>query len=244
MNGLDFFFSPSATGDDDDWGEFVDSLSPNPNGFFADRHGSDSAPNRIDSEKKCQVPWVTSRGPVPLSVFGEEEEDESGAPVTSFKFSFDSFSSKHNDGIGSVNTNNPTVGISGLIQNLYRDNGQNEPENNLSHLETNGNDKESLSSRKIENSAVSLETLNWNPLNLDTKKTSNVVSSSTIGVTLEPNYSDLSFVDKNDDDVDDGWEFKTAESMFQTADGGHKVKNHMPFLTMLYKSSEETVFVS
>lgn len=194
MNGLDFFSSPSATGDDDDWGDFVDS-SPT----IADRNGS---------EKKSQA---SSRGPVPLSVFGEEEEgDESGA---SFNFSFDSFSSKST---GSVNTNNPSVGISGLIAKLYRENGQtdltNLPEKNL---QTNGNHKESLSSQNFENSTVSLETLNWNSLNLDTERTSNVVNSSTTGVASDPNYSD--------EDVDDSWEFKTAEVLFQSADGGYKV---------------------
>ncbi|CAH2047097.1 unnamed protein product [Thlaspi arvense] len=213
MNGLDFFFSPSATVDsstgnngegDDDWGDFVDS-SPNPIVFSADRNGADSTPNRIDSEKKSQAQWVTPRGPVPLSVFGEEEEDdESGAPVSSFKFSFDSFSGKHNDSTESVKkavSTNPTVEISGLIADLYRENGRNEQ-----------NSPESLSSRTIENSDSRLENLSWNPLNLDTErseKTSNGVNSNIIGVTLDSNDSDLSFVDRNDDD---GWEFKTAES--------------------------------
>ncbi|KAF8053065.1 hypothetical protein N665_1468s0004 [Sinapis alba] len=94
MNGLDFFFSsPSlpvdtSTGeDDDDWGEFVDS-SPNPNGFSADR-----TPTRIESEKQ----WVTPRGPVPLSVFGEVEEEEDNESE-----------------------------ISGVIANLYRENEPNE----------------------------------------------------------------------------------------------------------------------
>ncbi|KAG7588575.1 hypothetical protein ISN44_As07g009030 [Arabidopsis suecica] len=242
MNGLDFFFSPSPTvdtstgnnGEDDDWGEFVVSSD-------ADRNGADPSPNRIESEKKSQANYVTSRGPVPLSVFGEEEEeddDESGASVPSFGFSFDSFSSKPNDGNGSVNSvvnsnTNPTVGISGLIANLYRENGHSDlnlPERNPANLEMNGNDSYrnsngfdvdlSSSNRKIENSAVSLETMNWNTLNLGTEsseKAGNMANSST----LDPNYSDLGFADKNDDDLD-GWEFKTADSMFVTPDGSYK----------------------
>ncbi|KAL1188131.1 hypothetical protein V5N11_003164 [Cardamine amara subsp. amara] len=227
MNGLDFFFSsPSPTidtsigtnGEDDDWGEFVNSSD-------ADRNGADSTPNRIETEKKSQAKqWSTSRGPVPLSVFGEEEgDDESGASVSSFGFSFDSFSSKQNGGSGSVNrvvnSTDHSVGISGLIANLYRENGQNELNlrgNNLGNVEMNG---------KIESSDVSLETLSWNPLKLDTERserTSNVVNSSTIGVTLDQKSSDLRFVDKIDDDDDvAGWEFKAAESMFQSADQGY-----------------------
>lgn len=246
MNGLDFFFSPSPTvdtstgnnGEDDDWGEFVYSSD-------ADRNGAKSSPNRIESEKKNQAHWVTSRGPVPLSVFGEEEEDdaESGEPVSSFGFSFDSFSKKHNDGTGSVNrvvdsNTNLKVGISGVIANLYskNENGHSDlnlPENSSGNLEVNGNDSYrnlggfdvdlSSSNRKIENSAVSLKTMNWNPLNFGTERserTSNVANSSTFEVTLDQDYSDL---DKNEDDVD-GWEFKAAESIFQSADGGNKVR--------------------
>ncbi|KAH0909924.1 hypothetical protein HID58_033245 [Brassica napus] len=188
MNGLDFFFSPSppVAGEDDDWGEFVDS-SPNPNGFSADR-----TPTRIESEKNSQTQWVTPRGPVPLSVFGEaeeeeEEEDESGAPLPPFKFSFDSFSPKHN---GSANTN-PRVEISGLIANLYR---ESEHSN-----EINGNEKEP---------GVSLESFSWNPLNLASER-----SEKTSDV--DPTSSDLSFVNRNDDDddFDEGWEFKAAESV-------------------------------
>ncbi|CAN6866229.1 unnamed protein product [Brassica oleracea] len=189
MNGLDFFFSPSppVAGEDDDWGEFVDS-SPNPNGFSADR-----TPTRIESEKNSQTQWVTPRGPVPLSVFGEveEEEDESGAPVPPFKFSFDSFSPKHN---GSANTN-PSVEISGIIANLYRESEHNN--------EINGNEKEP---------GVSLESCSWNPLNLATER-----SEKTSDV--HPTSSDLSFVNRNDDDDDDdddfdeGWEFKAADSI-------------------------------
>ncbi|KAG2302454.1 hypothetical protein Bca52824_031105 [Brassica carinata] len=192
MNGLDFFFSPPppVAGEDDDWGEFVDS-SPKPNGFSADRDGADSTPTRIESEKKnSQTQWVTPRGPVPLSVFGEEE-DESGAAVSPFnQFSFDSFSGKHN---GSVNTT-PPVEISGIIANLYENN------------EINGNERESFPSREIENPGVSLESFSWNPLNLDTErseKTSNAVSS-------DPTSSDLR---NDDDDFDEGWDFKTAESI-------------------------------
>ncbi|KAG7657527.1 unnamed protein product [Arabidopsis thaliana] len=229
MNGLDFFFSPSPivdtstgnNGGDDDWGDFVDSSDA----FDSDRNGADSSHNRIESEKKSQANWVTSRGPVPLSVFGEEEEDdtESSASVPSFGFSFDSFSSKRNDSNGSVNrvvdsNTNHTVEISGLIPNLYRKNGHSD--NN--HGNSGGfNVDLSSSNRKIENSAVSLET---NPLNLGTErsvKASNVLNSSTIEVTLDPNYSDLGFADKSDDDLD-GWEFKTAESMFGTLGGSYK----------------------
>ncbi|CAA7027604.1 unnamed protein product [Microthlaspi erraticum] len=173
MNGLDFFFSPSSTVDpptgitaaeDDDWGDFVDSspridsLSPTPN--------ANSTPNRIESEKKNQAQWVSSRGPLPLSVFGEEEEEEDGSE------------------------------ISGLIANLYRENGHNEI--------TNG--------REIENGALRSENLSWNPLNLDREtpeSTSSAVNSSTNGVNSDPNHSDLRVSDENDDD---GWEFKTAES--------------------------------
>ncbi|XP_023643098.1 dentin sialophosphoprotein isoform X2 [Capsella rubella] len=230
MNGLDFFFSPSPTvdasttgnnGEDDDWGDFVDSSD-------VDRNGADpSSPNRIESEKKNQAHWVTSRGPVPLSVFGEEEEgDESGAPVPSFGFSFDSFSSKHNNGNGSVNivkdsNTDHSVGISGLIANLYRENGHSDLDllekkpGNDSYRSSGGLDVDlSNSNRKVENSAGSLETMNWNPLNFGTERserTSNAVNSSAAEVTLDQNHSDL---DKNEDDVD-GWDF-------QSADGGYK----------------------
>ncbi|CAN8241412.1 unnamed protein product [Cochlearia groenlandica] len=222
MNDLDFFFSPSPTvvrsngkeeddddDDDDDWGDFVDSspriasssLSPSPN-----TNGADSYPDRIESAaKKIQSPWGTnSRGPLPLSVFGEEEAEKDETGSSSFDFSFDSFYGKHKDVSSSVNTN-PSVGINGLISNLYRENGH--KEQNSSEM----NGKESFSSRRIEKSGVVLENLKWNPLNLDTEssvETNNVVNSS--------------FADKIDEDVDDGWEFKTAESMFQTADRDYK----------------------
>ncbi|CAH8360801.1 unnamed protein product [Eruca vesicaria subsp. sativa] len=204
MNGLDFFFSPSppadtSTGEDDDWGEFVDS-SPKPNGFSADRDVTDSTPTRIESGTKSQTQWITPRGPVPLSVFGEaeeeEEDDDSGAPV--FKFSFDNGSVKRG-----VNTNPPSVEISGVIANLYRENERSE---------INGkNEKELSPSRKIGNPGVSFESFSWNPLNLDSDRS----EKTSDAVILDPASSDLSFENRNDEeeDVDEGWEFKTAESI-------------------------------
>lgn len=197
MNGLDFFFSSSpsppvvAGEEDDDWGDFVDS-SPKPNGFSADRGGAtDSTPARIESENKknSQTQWVTPRGPVPLSVFGEaeeEEEDESGAP---FNFSFDSFSEKHRN--GSANTN-PTMEISGVIANLYR---ENEPNDEINVKE--------------KDPGVSFESFSWNPLNLDDAQRS---EKKTVVSDSDPTCSDLRN-DDDDDDFDDGWEFKTAESV-------------------------------
>ncbi|XP_010549868.1 PREDICTED: uncharacterized protein LOC104820894 isoform X3 [Tarenaya hassleriana] len=150
---------------DDDWGDFVDSsvavsragsLPPDPNGFLADRNDTDStvvaqlesAPSRIESS---QAQWVKPQGPVPLSVFGEAEEegerDGSGVSAPALRFSFDSTSSKHNNGNGSVKKvmyTNPSVGINDLIANLYMDNDQNKPENGLNfdtnssaHFDTN-----------------------------------------------------------------------------------------------------------
>ncbi|VVA98740.1 unnamed protein product [Arabis nemorensis] len=88
----------------------------------------------------------------------------------------------------------------------------------------NGNHKESLSSQKFQNSTVS-----WNSFDLDTERTSNVVSSGNTGVALDPN-----FAEKNDDDVDDGWEFKTVEAMFQSADGGYKIKLYADLVLMCF----------
>ncbi|XP_010528875.1 PREDICTED: uncharacterized protein LOC104805873 isoform X2 [Tarenaya hassleriana] len=178
--------------DDDDWGDFVESsvsvsragyLPPDLNRFVTDRNGTDSsevaepdsAPSRIESS---QGQWVKPRGPVPLSVFGEAEEEEgerdgSGASVPSLRFSLDSISSKHNNGNGSANkvvSTNPNVGINDLIENLYRDNGQNKLKNGLNSLSDNnpshfGTDKKKntqWNSANFDGNLPKLGSVEWN----------------------------------------------------------------------------------
>ncbi|KFK35606.1 hypothetical protein AALP_AA4G013000 [Arabis alpina] len=163
MNGVDFFFLG-----DDDWGDFVDS-SPR-----IDPNGSLSDPNRIDSEK--------NRGPVPLSVFGEEDEDESGA---SFHFSLDSFSRS-------------------VISNLYRD-------NNGHNLQTNGNDKDSLNldrdvlnSTTIHDDAWEFKTISKTAYGVCKEQQDNTESASVV-------WSSATNGD-DDPWGSDGWEFKVAEA--------------------------------
>ncbi|KAI8547927.1 hypothetical protein RHMOL_Rhmol07G0233300 [Rhododendron molle] len=89
---------PTISNDDDDWGDFVESplrsappagifnaqssKPSDPSGCFPDqsRSTTESAPGRAESH------WVKPRGALPLSIFGDaEQEEESGAVGPPFK---------------------------------------------------------------------------------------------------------------------------------------------------------------
>ncbi|GFY91956.1 hypothetical protein Acr_08g0003520 [Actinidia rufa] len=170
----------TADNDDDDWGDFMESplrsqLSdaqsrPNtseaskpfdPFGFFADQpsQSTASAPTRAESEK---TQWVKPKGALPLSIFGDVEQEEEGSgvvdpPVADAK---DSVTANGRNG-SSVHTG---LAFNDIIGNMYNQNQQIKSENGFKS-DSNGSNSNGLNM----NSNLNLNGLvsNSNGLNLN-----------------------------------------------------------------------------
>ncbi|KAJ7973374.1 Nucleolar GTPase [Quillaja saponaria] len=149
--------------------------------------------------------WAKPQGALPLSIFGEmEEEEEPSTGDLAFSNDANFFSSKNGDSVKSGSQSNKSIQINDLLENLYNqsppvkaENGPNsifgEPDKKLSGANS-SNGNSSIRSIDVPNSDT-------NGLNSD---------------TVEGN-------EDVDDDEDDGWEFKVAESEIRIENGNSKV---------------------
>ncbi|XP_065852132.1 uncharacterized protein [Euphorbia lathyris] len=271
MNGHDISANNNDD-DDDDWGDFVNhgglfhamSLPRFPNHLDPFRLRTDQKVEDEDSELRQpdsapgrasgMAQWTKPTGALPLSIFGEiEEERRSGAGDPSFSDGGSSlFSSKNVDSVKKVSGPN----VNDLIANLYKQNDF-VPNVHMSNSDDKINKKDKNSDVNMNaldlgavefnsNSHVPDFSLNWvnsipngknestldsQGLNLDWDplKLNPNGSNSNKGFTKEvipiANGDNLGSGDGNetfdngeDDDDDDGWEFKDAQASKTTVD--------------------------
>ncbi|XP_057513364.1 uncharacterized protein LOC130795337 isoform X2 [Actinidia eriantha] len=192
MNGRK---STADNDDDDDWGDFV--VSPlrsqfsnaqsarntsgaskpfDPFGFFADQpsQSTGSVSTRAESEK---TQWVKPKGALPLSIFGDVEQEEEGTgavdpPVADAKDSV------------TANGRNGSSGYTGLafndiIGNMYNQNQQIKSENGF-ESDSNGSNSNGLNM----NSNLNVNGSNYNGLNMNSNSNVNGLISNSSGSNL------------------------------------------------------------
>ncbi|XWS64555.1 hypothetical protein CRYUN_Cryun05aG0014100 [Craigia yunnanensis] len=255
INGPDFSAKKTSTtaitanDDDDDWGDFInsnnafsrtESLPINHFHFHLFPNSSpptqpDSAPSRFETAKNQ---WANLTGALPLSIFGEEDEEEGSRAVDAgFKGVAGSFSFPKKDG----NLKGKGSDLNDLIADLYKQNEKGKEGNGFGS---------GLDVKKGVDLNPKVETWNWNGLNLGIngsgfkvdaldlsgnapvldKKEENLGSNGGVfgmerkeenfgsnglglvqnGLTLDSNGGNSDLID--DDVDDDGWEFRGAES--------------------------------
>lgn len=225
-SGGDSFF-------DDDWGDFVTTRSNQmKTGFelFKGTNGQSPLGNSVDDESaatrgESEAPsWVKPRGALPLSLFGEtEEEEEAGAGeptvdgVPIFFRRNDGDDAKKGSGL------NGGVGISDLLANLYSQSQQIKVQNgsdvnsNVNGANSNSNESDASVDGLRSNASSS----NWHQNGFDSSfhdanQNSNNLGSNITVMTSNFNGFSSDLVeqsenfDNDDDEDDDGWEFKGA----------------------------------
>ncbi|GMN71282.1 hypothetical protein TIFTF001_055520, partial [Ficus carica] len=161
--------------DDNDWGDFVTTRSDQiKTGFELSNGTNGESPlaNSVADESAAAAPsWVKPRGALPLSLFGEAEEESGpgeptvgdGAPIV--------FSKKDGDGDAKKKGSalNGGVGINDLLANLYGHNQQIKVQNgtdvnsNVSGANSNSNE----SGAGVDGLRSSLNESNWHENGLD-----------------------------------------------------------------------------
>lgn len=213
--------------DDDDWGDFVTTRSDQIKTGFELSNGtnseSPSASSVADESAAAAPSWVKPRGALPLSLFGEAEEESGageptvgdGAPIVFRKKDGDDDAKKKGSAL------NGGVGINDLLANLYghsqQINVQNGTDVNSNVSGANSNSNESGAS--VDGPRSSLNESNWHENGFDSffhdaNQNSNNWDSNVTRITSDSNglSSDLVEQSENFDDEedDDGWEFKGA----------------------------------
>ncbi|XP_057962373.1 uncharacterized protein LOC131153945 [Malania oleifera] len=235
INGLD------EEEEDDDWGDFIDNSSPygnsnenpvrfdlfsgisNPQsppnsskasgdfdpfgGFSAKQF--DLAPNQVESRK---TQWVKPQGALPLSIFGDVEDDDEGEsggndPVSGNGTNL--FAHKGADSVQNEPKMNVGVAINDVISSLYDQTKKIEAANatnsNLNEPKSNSNSNGLLLNLNGPNSSPNESNLNV----------------SRLDWTF--NGSNMEFVDGNEDsEEDDGWEFRGADMESGGKEGNSK----------------------
>lgn len=213
-----------TTIDDDDWGDFVDHSSQIGDAFDLSR--PQPSPNSNPSDMSLKIQWAKPQGAIPLSIFGEEEEQEelgSGVVGSSVGFGEISFVGKQSGSAKKGGSLGVGVGIDDLIANLYSPNQQIKAgsplKSNMEFDPLNFNDSLNLKS--------SDSNLNVNGVHSYASQTNFVTDALNFeanGVMSNGFHSDLTNVGESIEDdgeeVDDfdGWEFKAAESVTPTGD--------------------------
>lgn len=233
---------------DDDWGDFVTTPSNQINGGFGLSNGTDPSlnqkpldvfvenneskltrvelvPGRVESVK---AEWVKPQGAIPLSLFGEvedeeEKEENSGAGESTVEEGAASFSHKKDDNAKKGLGLKGGLGINDLIANLYKQSPQIKVENG-SYSNSNSNEANSKSNESSANDdglGSKTNGFSWNLDGFDlvfqnTDPNSNNLDSNGSGLNFNSNglsylvEESKNFEDEDDDD-DDGWEFKGAD---------------------------------
>lgn len=141
--------------------------------------------------------WNKPQGALPLSIFGEEEEERAGGNLA-FADDANVFSNKNGGSVKKESDSNGSIKINDLIANLY-------------------NQRPLMNS---DNGSISI--LSGSDLNLPGASTNVISSISTVAAPhadangLNSNLSNLNSdlvdeIEDTGDDDDDGWEFKCAE---------------------------------
>ncbi|CAI0551458.1 unnamed protein product [Linum tenue] len=244
--------------DDDDWGDFINSSGGgvlshaatlpqalNPSdlfGIFNDgKRDEDTASLRTEDQPGSAHGRTKSLGALPLSLFGEMEEDEGGAGAGEQKGeSVAGFPSCEN--AASVNKKTGNLDVNDFITNLYKPNGigtgsvtasiENgvgaNPSWSWENASVMGNGKSEL---KSDSKLVSTDSdplnLNSNGWKLNGNLSGSVVQGSNLGSDAMSNGSNPAngnggFDEEGDDD---GWEFKAAESKVENNVKPEQMKN-------------------
>ncbi|XP_050223088.1 uncharacterized protein LOC126673141 isoform X2 [Mercurialis annua] len=218
INGRDSSsVSAAAIPDDDDWGDFIINsgglahtqslprfskpLDHHQN-FKIEEDSSEldqpgSAPGRFNSGS---VQWEKPKGALPLSIFGfEEEEEEETVKSGGDAASFTDYSKNNNN--NNVNKGSGLIDVNDLIVNLYNNNNK---QNDFSK-------EVKLDSQVIDSNGENdlKSNLDWDPLNVNLNKERNSVG----------NGASLGFDSNNaadEDEDDEGWEFKDAQDISKT----------------------------
>ncbi|XP_062084728.1 uncharacterized protein LOC133790905 isoform X2 [Humulus lupulus] len=245
---------------DDDWGDFVTTPSNQINGGFEFSNGVgvnssiipsqnqkplDLFGNSVDSIEStlprvesvpsgvelAKVQWVKPQGAIPLSLFGETEEEEnnSGLGEPTVGDGAASFFHKKDDNAKKGLALNGGVGINDLIANLYSQSPRIKVENG-SHPNSNSDGastKYNESSMNVESLGSKTNAFYWQPNGFDSIFHDNDPNSNKLDSNIGSDFnsdglsSDLvehseSFDD--DEDNDGGWEFKAADANKQVVE--------------------------
>ncbi|KAB5529324.1 hypothetical protein DKX38_019405 [Salix brachista] len=233
INGSDFT-NTNDVDDDDDWGDF-NFVSSNSSGFshtlslpkmsttsfeFSTKNQNlaesptqpGSAPSRVNN----LVQWKRPAGALPLSLFGEiEEEEEEGSGAGEPPKNESAHFSKNKEGSGGVN-------MIDVIANLYKEKERNNgfgsgSDMNWANLNGNGLHVNGVNKDEMNSKGLDLD-LKENGLNSDITESDLVKKDKN----WNGNGVDLGLVNGNEpfafngggggdeDDDDDGWEFKGA----------------------------------
>ncbi|XP_021653009.2 uncharacterized protein LOC110644506 isoform X2 [Hevea brasiliensis] len=197
MNGRD---SAAATNDDEDWGDFVNSggLSHalslpkiskplDPFGFSTDQKvkNNDSEPNQPGSApgrvNSGMAQWEKPKGALPLSIFGElEEDEESGAGDPSFGDGGASFFSRKN--VDSVKKGSG-LNVNDLVANLYK-----QSDHKIEYLlDLKGSNSVDKTNKNAKNSDLNISFLNLGAV----EPNSNARSSDSSANWIYSNANDL-----------------------------------------------------
>lgn len=241
---------------DDDWGDFVTTPSNQINGGFEFSNGigvhssisssqnqkpvdlfgnsvdgNESTLPRVESVssgvESAKVQWVKPQGAIPLSLFGEveEEQNNSGAGELTVGDGAASFFHKKDDNAKTGLALNGGVGINDLIANLYSQSPRIKVENgSLPNSNSDGaSTKSNESSMNVEGLGSKTNAFNWPSNGFDSffhdtdpslnKLDSNIgnLNFNSDGLSSELVEESENFDDDEDDD-DDGWEFKAADA--------------------------------
>ncbi|KAF5740070.1 hypothetical protein HS088_TW11G00134 [Tripterygium wilfordii] len=211
INGPDLFTSD----DDDGWSDFVDSVSLSRTQSLPPQ--SDPAktvvPIKILADRNELLPdqpyspparlrgtqWVKPQGALPLSIFGEEEEEGSGAVGTSSDGAREVLSNRDVDSVKNLSNLKTSTGINNLIASLHKHNDNSgvvnglKPDSNGSNLDSNGNVWNSVAPEVFSDIFMSNSGLNG----LDLAKTvSSLGGNKPIRSSYVPNL-DLGRLDSN-----------------------------------------------
>ncbi|PON43944.1 hypothetical protein TorRG33x02_332410 [Trema orientale] len=232
---------------DDDWGDFVTTRSDQINGGFELSNGAaiqssinqkplnlfgnsvddnESVLNRVESVptrvESVRAQWVKPQGAIPLSLFGETEEEEENSGAGEPAVGDGAVSLFHKNGDNGIKGSalNGGVGINDLIANLYNQSPRIKVENgSYPNSTSNGaNPKSNDSSANVDGLGSNTSAFNWHPNGFDsifqdTDPNSNNLDSNGGGMSSDLVEGSQNFDDGDeDDDDDDGWEFKGADA--------------------------------
>ncbi|OMO62506.1 hypothetical protein CCACVL1_22783 [Corchorus capsularis] len=213
----------------------------------------DSAPSRVESGKNQ---WAKVSGALPLSFFGEEEKEEeevSGAVDAGFNGGTVAFSFPKKDG----NLKGKGSGLNDLIADLYKQSGNGKEGNGFGSgldskkgvdlnpkeeswnwngsvlkvdgLDLSGNDSALVKEEEHLGSngdAFGMETKQGNMGLSGLNLVSNGPAVGQSKLTLDSNGGNSDLVDEEEDD--DGWEFKVAESKAEASGANFKSDQNEP----------------
>ncbi|KAF3454458.1 hypothetical protein FNV43_RR04905 [Rhamnella rubrinervis] len=215
--------------DDDDWGDFITphanqinvgfEFSEDPFGYSVKNESLmspvESVSSRADSAK---AQWVKPQGALPLSLFGEMEEDEEERnlePMSLWSMTSPQIKSQNgsdqklnSDGENS-NSNGSSINFNGLRSDTNGFDSNYHGMNSISsRLDSNVDGVKMISNGLNSNSTV----LNTNVSDINSN--TSMFDSKIDGMNWNSNGFDSDLVKQSEDldDDDDGWEFKGAET--------------------------------